>query len=41
LASNAATLPVDVLRHDLLLGPGDEHAVTGIVDEVFLPLVSR
>jgi hypothetical protein len=24
-----------------LLSPGDEHAITEIVDQVFLPLVSR
>jgi AcrR family transcriptional regulator len=36
-----ATLPIDLLRHGLLLSPGDEHAITEIVDQVFLPLVSR
>jgi AcrR family transcriptional regulator len=36
-----ATLPIDLLRHELLLTPGDEHAMTEIVDQVFLPLVSR
>jgi AcrR family transcriptional regulator len=36
-----ATLPIDLLRHELLLSPGDEHAITEIVDQVFLPLVSR
>lgn len=39
----AATLPIDLLRHELLrsLSPADEHAITEIVDQVFLPLVSR
>jgi AcrR family transcriptional regulator len=36
-----ATLPIDLLRHELLLSLGDEHAITEIVDQVFLPLVSR
>jgi hypothetical protein len=36
-----ATLPIDLLRHELLLSPGDEQAITEIVDQVFLPLVSR
>ncbi len=36
-----ATLPIDLLRHELLLSPGDEDAITEIVDQVFLPLVSR
>ncbi len=36
-----AALPIALLRHELLLSPGDEHAVTEIVDQVFLPLVSR
>jgi len=36
-----ATLPIALLRHELLLGPGGEHAITEIVDQVFLPLVSR
>ncbi len=36
-----AALPIDLLRHELLLSPGDEHAVTEIVDQVFLPLVQR
>jgi AcrR family transcriptional regulator len=34
-----ATLPIDLLRHELLLGQGDERAMTEIVDQVFLPLV--
>ncbi|MGA2826303.1 MAG: TetR/AcrR family transcriptional regulator [Streptosporangiaceae bacterium] len=36
-----AALPFDLLRNTLLLSPGDEHAITEIVDQVFLPLVSR
>jgi hypothetical protein len=36
-----ATLPIDLLRHELLIGPGDEHAITEIVDQAFFPLVSR
>jgi len=36
-----ATLPIDLLRHELLLSPGDEHAITEILDQVFLPLVQR
>jgi hypothetical protein len=36
-----ATLPIDLLRHELLLSPADEHALSEIVDQVFLPLVSR
>jgi AcrR family transcriptional regulator len=34
-----ATVPIDLLRHELLLSSGDEHAITEIVDQVFLPLV--
>jgi AcrR family transcriptional regulator len=36
-----ASLPIALLRHELMLTPGDEQAVTEIVDQVFLPLVSR
>jgi AcrR family transcriptional regulator len=38
-----ATLPIDLLRHELFrsLSPADEQAITEIVDQVFLPLVSR
>ncbi len=36
-----ATLPIDLLRHELLLSLGDEHGIAEIVDQVFLPLVSR
>jgi len=38
-----ATLPIDLLRHELFLSlsPAGEHAMTEIVDQVFLPLVSR
>jgi AcrR family transcriptional regulator len=38
-----ATLPIDLLRHELLrsFSPANEHAMTEIVDQVFLPLVSR
>jgi AcrR family transcriptional regulator len=36
-----ATLPIDLLRHELLLSSGAEHAITEIVDQVFLPLVRR
>ena len=38
-----ATLPIDLLRHELFrsLSPVDEHAITEIVEQVFLPLVSR
>jgi AcrR family transcriptional regulator len=36
-----AALPVDLLRQEFLLRPGDEHAITEIVDLVFLPLVRR
>jgi AcrR family transcriptional regulator len=36
-----ATLPIALLRHELLLGPGDEDALGSIVDQVFLPLVTR
>ena len=34
-----ATLPIDLLRHELFrdLSPADEHAITEIVDQVFLP----
>jgi len=41
IPERVATLPVDLLRHELLLRRGDEHAITAIVDQVFLPLVSR
>lgn len=34
-----ATVPIDLLRHELLLSHGDEQAITEIVDQVFLPLV--
>jgi Tetracyclin repressor-like, C-terminal domain len=34
-----STLPIDLLRHELLLSSGDERAITEIVDQVFLPLV--
>jgi AcrR family transcriptional regulator len=36
-----ATVPINLLRHELLLGSGDERTITEIVDQVFLPLVSR
>ena len=36
-----ATVPIDLLRHELLLSPGDEQALTEIVDQVFLPLVLK
>jgi AcrR family transcriptional regulator len=38
-----ATLPIDLLRHELFrsLNLASEHAITEIVDQVFLPLVSR
>jgi AcrR family transcriptional regulator len=38
-----ATLPIDMVRLELLrnFSPADERAVTEIVDQVFLPLVSR
>ena len=38
-----ATLPIDLLRHELFisLSPASERAITEIVDQVFLPLVSR
>jgi AcrR family transcriptional regulator len=36
-----ASLPVDLLRHELLLSPGTGDAITEIVDQAFLPLVSR
>lgn len=36
-----AALPITLLRHELLLSPGDQRAVTEIVDQVFLPLASR
>ena len=38
-----ATLPIDLLRHEVFRGlsPADEHALTEIVDQVFLPLVSN
>jgi len=36
-----AALPFDLLRSTLLLSPGDSRAITEIVDQVFLPLVSR
>ena len=37
-----ATLPIDLLRHELFisLSPASERAITEIVDQVFLPLVS-
>ena len=41
IPARVATLPVDLLRHELLLRPGDEDAISAIVDQVFLPLVSR
>jgi AcrR family transcriptional regulator len=41
LPPRVASLPVDLLRHELLLSPGNEHAITEIVDQVFLPLVRR
>jgi hypothetical protein len=35
-------LPFDLLhRSTLLLSPSDEHAITDIIDQVFLPLASR
>jgi hypothetical protein len=42
-APRVTTLPIDLLRHEILrsLSPADEHAITEIVDQVFLPLVSR
>jgi Tetracyclin repressor-like, C-terminal domain len=36
-----ATLPIALLRYELLLSPGDEDALTSIVDQVFLPPVTR
>jgi AcrR family transcriptional regulator len=38
-----ATLPIDLLRHEVFrdLSPADESAIIEIVDQVFLPLVSR
>jgi len=38
-----ATLPIDLLRHELLinLSPASERVITDIVDQVFLPLVCR
>jgi AcrR family transcriptional regulator len=41
IPARVASLPIVLLRHHLLLSPGDEHALTGIVDQVFLPLVTR
>jgi AcrR family transcriptional regulator len=41
IPSRVATLPIDLLRHELMLTPGDERAITEIVDQVFLPLVTR
>lgn len=44
IPTRVATLPIDLLRHELLLrglSPAGEHAITEIVDQVFLPLVSR
>jgi hypothetical protein len=41
VGARVAALPFDLLRNALLLGPGDKHAITEIVDQVFLPLVSR
>jgi AcrR family transcriptional regulator len=35
------TLPIDLLRYELMLSPPGERAITEIVDQVFLPLVSR
>jgi AcrR family transcriptional regulator len=37
------TLPIDLLRHELFrsVTPPDEHTMSEIVDQVFLPLVSR
>jgi AcrR family transcriptional regulator len=40
IPARIATLPIVLLRHQLLLGPDDEQDVTGIVDQVFLPLVT-
>lgn len=36
-----ATLPLDLFRHEIFRGatPPDEHTITEIVDQVFLPLV--
>jgi len=38
-----ATLPIDLLRHEILSSfrPADERAMTEIVDQLFVPLVSR
>jgi AcrR family transcriptional regulator len=41
IPARVVTLPIDLLRHQLLLGPGGEHDLAGIVDQVFLPLVTR
>jgi AcrR family transcriptional regulator len=35
-----ASLPIDLLRHELLLSPAGEDAITEIVDQAFLPLLS-
>jgi AcrR family transcriptional regulator len=34
-----ASLPIVLLRHELLLGPADEQVIAEIVDQAFLPLV--
>jgi AcrR family transcriptional regulator len=39
IPQRVATVPVDLLRHELLLSPGDHNAIAEIVDQVFLPLV--
>jgi AcrR family transcriptional regulator len=41
LPPRVAALPITLLRHELLLSPGDQRAITEIVDQVFLPLATR
>jgi AcrR family transcriptional regulator len=40
IPARVVSLPIVLLRHQLLLGPGGEQDLTGIVDQVFLPLVA-
>jgi AcrR family transcriptional regulator len=40
ITPRVSSLPIVLLRHELLLGPVDEHVITEIVDQAFLPLVS-
>ena len=43
ITARVRALPGDLLRHELLmtLRPASEEAITEIVDEIFLPLVTK